>query len=534
MTTLADIVLLHAGSRFDLIAEPWIPVINVDGTTRSVGLRCALLEGHLIEDIAAENRLEGFAIARFLFACGLALLADEPNHDWTSVVRDDAPIPEAAVERLLNRLRPHMWLFHPDTPFLQRPELRTWIKNKVGDRDTLATVTDPFATLLPHLPAKHNEVWWYKPGVETTDPDKAAVARALLVRHYAATPGNESVTDVGKVCQGGVMVPGPRDTTQVYWKASTLAATVVTNQLRDHVDRCRSVHGGTFFWEAPDDIVQHLTDPLYLSTASTAASFVVDTDGYPVLRSVIPAQKTTAVALIAAARLSDPLSLRAPKVDGQPVTELNDATTIAFSPEATQFARAYDLYRRAPDISRLLPTVMNRRLLAYPPPPAATLRTGTLTTSGPGAGPRVDGFACADIDPAPLLLEGEQAVALTDVLNRLAADSKSLRSQLRGQIRQALSENGTDARTVQAIADIAQLALWSRTDASLGDIFARIANDPSPTAELTEADRQVWLRAACDAFAAATRPYETSARSISRIVRAATDLRRKSWQTLHS
>lgn len=530
--SIEDLVPAHPHARFDLLVEPWIPVLTSSQDYQTVGLGEVFEQGHEIQALALENPLEEFALTRFLLACGLFMMGRHRDAPWSDVVRHGQPLPAEPVRELLERLRPHSHLFHPTHPFLQNPELRSWKKNKLTDKDDMSKAVDPFASLLPHLPSKANEAWWYKPDGTLAAPDEAAVARALLVRHYAAVPGNEAETPLGKRCPGGVMVPGQRDTTQVYWRESTLAATIVANQMRADVSRVADIPNPTFFWEDARNPVFHMNDRLYLSTASGAASFVVDAPGFPVLRTVSPSgTKEAVVELVEQARLTDHLALRAPKKKDVAVVGLIDTTTIVLPPAATQFERAFALYRRATDVTELQPTVLNRQLLECRPTVHADLQTGTLTTSGPATGVRVDGFTAKLIAPAPLLLEGAQARALATWLTRAAGSKESVQSQLRFRVRSAVAASGKPDAAARACA-VADLELWNRLESSLHSIFDAVATSPNPSTEMDSETAREWLDAAVQAFDIATSPYGFSPRVRAQILQQRNQLGGRLWAML--
>lgn len=53
---------------YNLLDEPWIPVLRVDGRTARIGVKTALTEARNIRQISAPNPMDRFAIIRFLLA----------------------------------------------------------------------------------------------------------------------------------------------------------------------------------------------------------------------------------------------------------------------------------------------------------------------------------------------------------------------------------------------------------------------------------------------------------------------------------
>ncbi len=70
--------------QFNLLDEPWIPVLREDGTFGRVGIREALLQAGRIRTIAAANPMDRFAVLRFLLAL-LYWCRGNPDGSFTPV-----------------------------------------------------------------------------------------------------------------------------------------------------------------------------------------------------------------------------------------------------------------------------------------------------------------------------------------------------------------------------------------------------------------------------------------------------------------
>lgn len=55
-------------AEFNVLKEPWIPVISADGSIRELGVREALCCAHELKEVVCENPLETYAVQRFLIA----------------------------------------------------------------------------------------------------------------------------------------------------------------------------------------------------------------------------------------------------------------------------------------------------------------------------------------------------------------------------------------------------------------------------------------------------------------------------------
>ena len=120
---------------FDLLSEPWIPVLDTfdgdDGVDlratpdaplrlREVGLREALLRAHQIREVYCDSPLETIALNRLLLALALDVYQSEPDEDAWRALWQAGAFP---VEPLDDYLRP--WgdrfdLLHAEHPFYQR------------------------------------------------------------------------------------------------------------------------------------------------------------------------------------------------------------------------------------------------------------------------------------------------------------------------------------------------------------------------------------------------------------------------------
>lgn len=115
-------------TSFNLIDEPWIPVLDLDGLEREVSLREAILGSHRYRDLAGELPTMRFALLRVILSVAYRVLdrkrVEEPTEAWGELWKQ----PELPVEGF-GRYFDDWWhrfdLFHESEPFLQAPGLRT-------------------------------------------------------------------------------------------------------------------------------------------------------------------------------------------------------------------------------------------------------------------------------------------------------------------------------------------------------------------------------------------------------------------------
>ncbi|GAA6756658.1 type I-E CRISPR-associated protein Cse1/CasA [Thermus thalpophilus] len=161
--------------RFNLLEEPWIPVLW-GGQVREVSLRQALLEAHAIARIETASPLEEAALHRLLLAVLHRALPPVRDEQDAADLLDGGSFDRGALESYLDRHFHRFWLFHPDAPFLQ-----------IADLPEEKPV--PWTKLRPELASGNNPTLFD----HTTDenPPKipyAEAARALVV-HLSFAPG---------------------------------------------------------------------------------------------------------------------------------------------------------------------------------------------------------------------------------------------------------------------------------------------------------------------------------------------------------
>jgi CRISPR system Cascade subunit CasA len=120
-------------SSFDLLTEPWIPVLDAGADLRAspdapvvlreVGLREALLRAHELREVYTDSPLETVALYRLLLALALDVYQRAPDVEgWTALWRSGhfpaAPLDAYLADPTLGLDR--FDLLHPARPFYQR------------------------------------------------------------------------------------------------------------------------------------------------------------------------------------------------------------------------------------------------------------------------------------------------------------------------------------------------------------------------------------------------------------------------------
>ncbi|MGW4382464.1 type I-E CRISPR-associated protein Cse1/CasA [Kitasatospora sp. NPDC004531] len=131
---------MNAPTAGDLAHEPWIDCLYADGVVRRVGLLQAVLDAHLIADIAPPYPAAYGALYRLLAAfsyrvTGLDRLQEgESAESWyrRRNRRFGTAFDPDAVEEYFGRHHDRFGLYHPVRPFLQDPRLATDCKDTSG------------------------------------------------------------------------------------------------------------------------------------------------------------------------------------------------------------------------------------------------------------------------------------------------------------------------------------------------------------------------------------------------------------------
>ena len=122
---------------FSLLEEPWVCVLGVDGHTAKLSLTQAMLQAHQIRDLAGESRTQDSAMLRLLLAVVHAVFSQvneqgqsekitsvqEALRRW-GALWDFGAFPRGPIQDYLARWQERFWLFHPERPFYQIPELQ--------------------------------------------------------------------------------------------------------------------------------------------------------------------------------------------------------------------------------------------------------------------------------------------------------------------------------------------------------------------------------------------------------------------------
>lgn len=134
---------------FDLTAEPWIPVVGLDGAVRELSLVEVVARADECVSIGGDLPAQGFALTRLVLAVlHCAVRGPQDRADWAELWQSPG-LPVDDVARYLASWRHRFDLLHPETPFLQVAELTTAKGEFSGLEKLIADVPNghPFFTV---------------------------------------------------------------------------------------------------------------------------------------------------------------------------------------------------------------------------------------------------------------------------------------------------------------------------------------------------------------------------------------------------
>ncbi|MBI2873704.1 MAG: type I-E CRISPR-associated protein Cse1/CasA [Firmicutes bacterium] len=106
--------------RFNLINEPWIPCLMLDGTPSDLGLHAVLRDAHEIREVFDPSPLVTVAVHRLLLTILHRNFGPQDLTDWQSLWRAGA-WPASQLEAYYDQHQEGFDLFHPCRPFYQVP-----------------------------------------------------------------------------------------------------------------------------------------------------------------------------------------------------------------------------------------------------------------------------------------------------------------------------------------------------------------------------------------------------------------------------
>lgn len=119
-------------SQYNLIDEKWIPVIDLSGNRKQLGIKDVLLQAENLARIEDPSPLVTAALHRFLLAVLYRALEGPCDIDEAKQYFREG-LPKEKINQYLEKWRPRFWLFDEKYPFGQNPnipneEIEPWTK----------------------------------------------------------------------------------------------------------------------------------------------------------------------------------------------------------------------------------------------------------------------------------------------------------------------------------------------------------------------------------------------------------------------
>jgi CRISPR system Cascade subunit CasA len=160
---------------FNLVSEPWLPVVGIDGQVQELGLREVLARAHEFRELAGENPLVTGGLHRLLLAVLHRIFGPKDRSAWRRLWeagRWDAP----ALDEYLFTWLPRFDLFNTEKPFYQAPDPRVSPKSAIS--------------LMPERASGNNPILFdHSSEEEGVTLVPAAAARALVTAQAFALAG---------------------------------------------------------------------------------------------------------------------------------------------------------------------------------------------------------------------------------------------------------------------------------------------------------------------------------------------------------
>ncbi len=184
-------------AEFNLIDDPWIPCISLDGGSVELGIRDTLLKAHELGELCDDSPLVTVSIHRLLLAILYrAFQGPSDMSGWKKLYRAESFDGNSELSAYLEEWRDRFWLFHEHHPFMQVAGLDL---NEYKADDTIKTdKSDGLMRLVREAPDKGGRVLFdHRVGTERPEYDPRHIATMLLAAHSFDGTGNSSGGAIG-------------------------------------------------------------------------------------------------------------------------------------------------------------------------------------------------------------------------------------------------------------------------------------------------------------------------------------------------
>lgn len=185
-------------NKFNLIDEPWIPCIDLQGCGVEYGIRDTLLKVHELREICDDSPLVTVAIHRLLLAI-LYRAYEGPNdmHEWKSLFGANSLDNNEKLCRYLAKWKDRFYLFDEGHPCMQTAHLD--LNEYKSNGNIKKDKSDALMRLVREAPDKGGRILFdHRMGTERPEYEPKQIARMILsAQSYSGT----GVASAGKIMQ---------------------------------------------------------------------------------------------------------------------------------------------------------------------------------------------------------------------------------------------------------------------------------------------------------------------------------------------
>lgn len=170
-------------ASYRLLDEPWIPVVDLTGTKKQLGIRALLEQAHLLREISDPSPLVEYGLYRLLVVFLMDALRPQDVDDLEDLL-NAGQFDREAIDRYIALCRDEgvtFDLFDKDRPFLQTPFNETWDKQ-----------VKPVSILDYTVPSGNNHVHFDHRSSEEIAFSYAQAAKLLPAVQMFCTAGAQS------------------------------------------------------------------------------------------------------------------------------------------------------------------------------------------------------------------------------------------------------------------------------------------------------------------------------------------------------
>lgn len=168
-------------ARFDLTEEPWLPIVDADGTARETGLREALKAAHQLREIHSDSPLEILSLNRLLLALAIWIFPQTQDEDTWFAIWEQGHFDAETIDRYFDQHSEQFDLLHPTRPFYQH-------------RAPMSSESSPLARLFSHESRGNNPTLFD----HTVDDVRREMSLARAARGIVTTQGTALVDGISK------------------------------------------------------------------------------------------------------------------------------------------------------------------------------------------------------------------------------------------------------------------------------------------------------------------------------------------------